>query len=176
MYGGSLTLISSLDSVVKIRPTVWVRIVTVTVTAALSLVGAFTASEHFLSDFNNFLLLVLYFFIPWTAVNLTDYFVVRRGHYAIAEIFKPNGIYGRWGWPGIVAYLVGFGCMVPFFNAGTLFEGFLARDMQGADISMFIGLPIAGVLYWALTRNIDVAAEAKLAQEQARDLEIHGAG
>ena len=176
MYGGSLTLISSLDSVIRVRPTVWVRIATVGLTAALSLLGAFTASKHFLDDFSNFLLLVLYFFIPWTAVNLTDYFVVRRGHYAIAEIFKPNGIYGRWGWPGIVSYLVGFGCMVPFFNANSLFEGFLAKDMQGADISMFIGLPIAAVLYWALTRNIDVAAEARLANQQARDLEIHGAG
>ena len=49
------------------------------------------ASADFLANFNDFLLLVLYFFIPWTAVNLTDYFIVRKGHYAIAEIFKPNG-------------------------------------------------------------------------------------
>ena len=40
-------------------------------------------------NFNNFLLLVLYLFVPWTAVNLVDYYIVRRGHYAIAEIFDP---------------------------------------------------------------------------------------
>ena len=45
---------------------------------------------------------MLYLFIPWTAVNLVDYYVVRRGHYAIAEIFNPHGIYGRWGWRGII--------------------------------------------------------------------------
>ena len=33
-------------------------------------------------------------------MNLVDYYIVRRGHYAIAEIFNPDGIYGRWGWRG----------------------------------------------------------------------------
>nr|MBW4095398.1 cytosine permease [Acidobacteriota bacterium] len=115
---------------------------------------------------------VLYFFIPWTAVNLTDYFIVRKGHYAIAEIFKPAGIYGRWGWAGIISYLVGFVAMVPFFSAGTLFEGPVAAAMNGADLSLFIGLPVSAVLYWLLTRKIDVAAEAALAKTQAAELEV----
>ena len=87
-------------------------------TAALSLVIALAVANNdsFQANFSNFLLLVLYFFIPWTAVNLVDFFIVRRGHYAIAEIFKPDGIYGRWGWRGIVSYLVGFVAMTPFFS------------------------------------------------------------
>jgi purine-cytosine permease-like protein len=36
MYGGSLTLISSIDSLRKVRPTLAVRIVTVAITAAIS--------------------------------------------------------------------------------------------------------------------------------------------
>ncbi|MDQ0275961.1 purine-cytosine permease-like protein [Arthrobacter silviterrae] len=171
MYGGSLTLISSIDSVRTIRPTLRLRVVTILITAALSLVFANLASADFLANFNDFLLLVLYFFIPWTAVNLTDYFIVRKGHYAIAEIFKPNGIYGRWGWPGIIAYLVGFVVMIPFFSAGALFVGPVAAAMNGADISLFIGLPVSAVLYWLLTRNIDVAGEAELARAQAAQLE-----
>jgi purine-cytosine permease-like protein len=171
MYGGSLTLISSVDSLRRVRPTLTLRIITIGVTALISLVGANLASENFLANFSNFLLLVLYFFIPWTAVNLTDYFIVRKGHYAIAEIFEPNGIYGRWGWAGIISYLVGFLVMVPFFSAGTLFVGPVAKAMQGADISMFIGLPVAGGLYWLMTRHIDVAAEQRLADEQRAALE-----
>jgi purine-cytosine permease-like protein len=171
MYGGSLTLISSVDSLRRIRPTLTLRIATIGVTALISLVGANLASENFLANFSNFLLLVLYFFIPWTAVNLTDYFIVRKGHYAIAEIFEPNGIYGRWGWAGLTSYLVGFFVMVPFFSAGTLFVGPVAKTMQGADISMFIGLPVAGGLYWLMTRHIDVAAEQRLADEQRAALE-----
>jgi NCS1 nucleoside transporter family len=171
MYGGSLTLISSVDSLRQVRPTLTLRVLTILVTAAISLVGANIASSDFLANFSDFLLLVLYFFIPWTAVNLTDYFIVRKGHYAIAEIFEPDGIYGRWGWAGLVSYLVGFAVMVPFFSAGKLYVGPVARAMHGADISMFIGLPVAGGLYWLLTRNVDVEAEQRLAEQQTAELE-----
>ena len=170
MYGGSLTLISASDSFKRIRPTLAVRIATIGLTAALSLVIALVSSESFLSNFENFLLLVLYLFIPWTAVNLVDYFLVRRGHYAIGEIFNPRGIYGRWGWRGILAYLVGFGAMVPFFSTG-LYTGPVAAAAQGADFSLFIGLPVSAVLYWVLCRNIDVDSEAALARAEADDLE-----
>ncbi|MCW2822171.1 MAG: purine-cytosine permease-like transporter, partial [Marmoricola sp.] len=166
MYGGSLTLLSAFDSFKRVRPTLTVRVVTITLTAVLSLVGALASSEAFQSNFENFLLLVLYFFIPWTAVNLVDYFIVRHGHYAIGEIFNPDGIYGRWGWRGIVAYLVGFAAMVPFFSTG-LFSGWVANAAKGADFSLFIGLPVSGILYWVLSRNIDVDAEAELARQEA---------
>ena len=144
---------------------------TVGLTAVLSLVGALLATDNFLKNFNNFLLLVLYLFIPWTAVNLVDYYVVRRGHYAIAEIFNPDGMYGRWGWRGIVSYLVGFAVMVPFFSVGTLFTGFIADALDGADISLFVGLPVSGGLYWLLSRSIDVEAETKVAKAEADELE-----
>ncbi|WP_375504319.1 purine-cytosine permease family protein [uncultured Jatrophihabitans sp.] len=171
MYGGSLTLISAIDSFKKVAPTLGVRAITIGLTAALGLVGALLATDNFLADFNNFLVLVLYLFIPWTAVNLVDYYVVRRGHYAIAEIFKPDGIYGRWGWRGIISYLVGFAAMIPFFSVGTLFTGFVAKDLSGSDISLFIGLPVAGILYYVLCRSLDVAAEVRLAEAEENDFE-----
>lgn len=171
MYGGSLTLISSVDSFRKVRPTMSVRVITLSLTAALSLIGALVATKHFLANFDDFLLLILYLFIPWTAVNLVDYYIVRRGHYAIAEIFNPHGMYGRWGWRGILSYLVGFAAMTPFFDVGTLYEGVAAKALGNADISFFIGLPIAAGLYYLLSRSIDVAAETRVAQAEAADLE-----
>jgi purine-cytosine permease-like protein len=78
-----------------------------------------TSNEDFLGYYNNLIVLLLYFFAPWTAVNLVDYFIVRKGHYAIREIFNPTGIYGRWGWNGIIAYLLGFFAMTPFMVIGT---------------------------------------------------------
>jgi NCS1 nucleoside transporter family len=170
LYGGSLTLISAADSFRRITPTLNVRVVTITFTALISLVLALISSASFLDNFENFLLLVLYFFIPWTAVNLVDYFVVRKGHYAIGEIFRPHGIYGRWGWRGIVSYLAGFAAMIPFFSTG-IFSGWVANAASGADFSLFIGLPVAGILYWVLCRNLDVAAEQALAERQADALE-----
>jgi purine-cytosine permease-like protein len=170
MYGGSLTLISGMDSVRPVRPTLRARLITIGVTAVLSTVGALAATENFLSNFNSFLLLILYLFVPWTAVNLIDYYVVRRGHYAVAEIFKPDGIYGRWAWRGIAAYLIGLAAMVPFFSTPK-FTGWVSKAMNGADLSLFLGLPIAGGLYWWFARTIDVESEARLAERELEQLE-----
>jgi len=170
MYGGSLTLISAADSIRSIRLTSTARIVTILVTAVLSLVPALLIGADFLTNFEDFLLLVLYLFVPWTAVNLIDYYVVRRGHYAIAEIFNPHGMYGRWGWRGILAYLLGFSAMLPFLSTSK-YTGFVAHAMGGADISFFVGLPVAGILYWLFARSIDVEAETRVAEQEAAEVE-----
>ena len=44
--------------------------------------------------------------------------------------------------------------------------------MSGADISLFIGLPVAAVLYWLLARKTNVAAETELAEAEEADLDI----
>jgi nucleobase:cation symporter-1, NCS1 family len=170
MYGGSLTLISAIDSFRQVRPTSTVRIATIVFTAALSLVPALLMGQNFLTNFEDFLLLVLYLFVPWTAVNLVDYYVVRRGHYAIGEIFNPHGMYGRWGWRGILAYLLGFAAMLPFLSTSR-YTGFVANDLNGGDISMFIGLPVAGILYYLFGQSIDVETETRIAEEEDRELE-----
>jgi len=170
MYGGSLTLISAIDSFKKIRPTATLRILTIGFTAVLSLIPALLIGENFLTNFEDFLLLVLYLFVPWTAVNLVDYYIVRRGHYAVAEIFNPHGMYGRWGWRGITSYLVGFAAMLPFLSTSK-YTGFVAAGLNGADISMFVGLPVAGILYWVLAKSIDVEGETRVAQAEAAELE-----
>jgi nucleobase:cation symporter-1, NCS1 family len=170
MYGGSLTLISAIDSFKQVRPTTTIRIATITFTAVLSLIPALLIGENFLTNFEDFLLLVLYLFVPWTAVNLVDYYIVRRGHYAIGEIFNPNGIYGRWGWRGIVSYLVGFAAMLPFLSTSR-YTGFVAHDLNGGDISMFVGLPVAGILYYLLGQSLDVTGETRVADEESREVE-----
>jgi purine-cytosine permease-like protein len=80
-------------------------------------------------------------------------------------------MYGRWGWRGILAYLIGFAAMTPFFNVGTLYEGPAAKALGGADISFFVGLPIAAILYYVFSRSIDVAAETRVAEAEAAELE-----
>jgi NCS1 family nucleobase:cation symporter-1 len=170
MYGGSLTLLSAIDSFKKVTPTAMVRILTITFTAVLSLIPALLIGENFLTNFEDFLLLVLYLFVPWTAVNLVDYYIVRRGHYAIAEIFNPRGMYGRWGWRGITSYLVGFAAMLPFLSTSK-YTGFVAARLDGADLSMFVGLPVAGILYWILAKTVDVEGETRIAQAEAAELE-----
>jgi purine-cytosine permease-like protein len=119
------------------------------------------------ANFNDFygsaLIYLAYAFTPWTAINLVDYFFVRHGVYAISEIFKPTGVYGRWGWRGNTAYLVTILVMIPFMVNAPRFVGFMAARMGGVDYSILIGLVVAAALYWALTRGLDLGEERQLA-------------
>jgi len=76
------------------------------------------------------------------------------------------------GWPEFTAYLVGFLVMIPVFSAGTPFVGPAAHAMGSADISLFIGLPVAAILYWILNRRIDTASGITLARKQGNQTGI----
>ena len=124
-------------------------------------VSQLVGADHFNTVYGNVLIFLAYVFTPWTAINLVDYFFVRRGSYVVSEIFNPHGIYGRWGWRGTTAYAVGILVMIPFMVT-VPFTGFLAVRLSGVDYSMFIGLPVAAGLYWLLSRTIDLRAERAL--------------
>jgi hypothetical protein len=55
--------------------------------------------------------------------------------------------------------------MVPFMVTAP-FTGFIAVAAQGVDYSMFVGLPLAGVLYWLFTRNLDLAKEDEMVEAE----------
>lgn len=163
-YGGSLTMLSIADSIRPLRINRAARVGTVLAMAVIVWLIAQGVGEKRFNDFYGSALIYLaYAFTPWTAINLVDYFFVRHGVYALSEIFKPSGIYGRWGWRGNTAYLVTIAIMVPFMVNSPHFVGFLAHRMGDVDYSIFIGLAVAAVLYWALTRSLDLEAERALA-------------
>jgi NCS1 nucleoside transporter family len=178
MYSGALTSLTTIDTFSKLRPTITARAVAVMVIAVAGTAGARALSSNFLAHFSYFLALVLYFMIPWTAVNLVDYFFIRKENYAIRELFKPHGIYGAWSWKGVGSYALGFCVMIPFMNApvsGSFWVGPVAKALNGGDISPFIGFPVAAICYYLLARDTDVAAEAKVAAEQQSLLEAEAA-
>jgi NCS1 family nucleobase:cation symporter-1 len=113
-YSASLTLLSVADSIRPLQPTVAQRLLTLLGLLVASTVIALGSSPHFAAQFGEFLAILLYLFTPWTAINLVDYYYVRRGHYSVREIFNPNGMYGRWNWRGLIAYFLGFVAMIPF--------------------------------------------------------------
>jgi NCS1 family nucleobase:cation symporter-1 len=161
-YGASLTLLSVADSLHPIRATPMKRVAALMLALVASVSIAVTASRDFAHQFGEFLSLLLYLFTPWTAINLVDFYYVRRGHYSVREIFNPHGMYGRWNWRGLLAYAVGFVSMVPFFSTG-IYEGPVARALGGADIAMLVGLPVSTIVYLLACRSLDVEAERRAA-------------
>jgi nucleobase:cation symporter-1, NCS1 family len=172
-YGASLTLLSVWDSIHPIKSSAAKRVGTILLCLLASTGIAMTASQHFTASFGNFLAILLYLFTPWTAINLIDFYVVRKGHYSVREIFNKRGMYGLWNWRGLTAYVLGFIAMIPFFSTED-WQGPAARALGGADIAMLIGLPVAGLVYLYLCRNLDLTHELEQIRVADRDLEVAG--
>jgi nucleobase:cation symporter-1, NCS1 family len=162
-YGASLTLLSVADTLRPLRCTAGKRLASVAAALIASTVLALMSSGDFINRFGDFLSLLLYLFTPWTAINLVDFYWVRKCHYSIQEIFNPRGMYGRWNWRGLLAYGVGFVAMIPFFSIGEFFKGPVARALGGADVAMLVGLPVAAGVYLLACRSMDVEADRQQA-------------
>jgi NCS1 nucleoside transporter family len=160
-YGASLTLLSVADSIKPVKCTIANRVKSLAVAAVIGVVIALESSGDFSKRFNDLLTVLLYLFTPWTAINLVDFYWVRKGNYSIREIFNPRGMYGRWNYRGLLAYGVGFVVMIPFFSSG-LYMGPIARALGGADIAMVVGLPVAAAVYVFLYRSFDLHGERLL--------------
>ena len=173
-YGGMLSVLTTIDSVRPIKPTQSARVLTIVALMVVWYLVGESISGGAVDTVFSSLTLMLYLLVPWTAANLMDYFFVRRGHYAITELFKPNGIYGVWAWRGLLAYAAGFVCEIPFMVLPSLggwsYTGWFASRLNGVDIAWLVGLAVSSLVYLLVTRDLDRSAEARAESLSNREL------
>jgi len=151
LYGPFLTLFAIISPSGKLASKTTGRIARIIATTVIAIIGtliAIKASSNFITDLSNFLVFTLYLLVPWTAINLTDYYVIRRGHYDIPELFKTDGIYGRFNWFALVIYALAVGIQFPFMNDPAVYVGPIANSLGGADIAWIVGFVFAGLCYY----------------------------
>lgn len=112
-----------------------------------SMAIALWASADFLANFKNFVLLLLMVFTPWSAINLTDYYLVSKEKVDLPALYDPDGRYGRWNAAALVTYAIGIVVQVPFL-AQSLYTGPLTKELGGADVSWLVGLAVPAVVYY----------------------------
>lgn len=132
----------------------------------LLIVGAATliallGQHSFLGAFKSFILFLLAFFTPWSAVNLVDYYCITREHYDVPALADPDGRYGRWNVPGISVYVIGVLVQLPFIST-KFYTGPLVDALGGVDISWIIGLVVPAVLYYLVARRVTRAVPDRL--------------
>lgn len=125
---------------------VTVRVVPFLAVMAVGVVIACYGYQQFVPNLSNFLDVLLVLFIPWSSVNLADYFLVRHGDYDVASFFTADGAYGRFAWRGLLAYVAGLAAEWPFVSQPD-YTGPLVKPLGGADVSWLVGWVVAAGLY-----------------------------
>ena len=106
--------------------------------------------QSFVTNLTNFLDVLLVIFIPWSAVNLADYFLVRRGRYDVAVVLHPA--------TAPTAGSPGAGCSPTRSGSPPSGRSCPSRTtparwsgtLGGADISWLVGWFVAAVVYLLL--------------------------
>lgn len=126
------------------------------VSAALfagAVVIALAGKDNFLVNFTNFMLLLLCVLVPWTAVNLVDYYALKHGDYDIDSLFeRDGGRYGRFNLIAVACYFLGILVQIPFLST-AMYVGPLAERLGGVDISWIVGLAVISPLYLVLMKR-----------------------
>lgn len=147
LYGGFMSVVTTIDAFAKWQITSKVRTLFVLIVAIVGTGLSIWGQGNFLNNYSNFLLLLLYFMVPWTAINLVDFYWVRKGNYNIKDIFNINGEYGKVNGVAIWAYVLGIVLQFPFMNT-EIYVGPVAKWLNGADIAWIVGLIVPAIIYY----------------------------
>jgi NCS1 family nucleobase:cation symporter-1 len=154
LYCGALSTLTFGQTLIpRWSPGSRARAVIAIVLFALSLVTALASKESFLVNYEDFILLLLYVLVPWTAINLVDYYLLRHGEYDVDSFFRRDGgIYGRVNGAAVTCYAVGILVQLPFI-ASPLYMGPVARALGGIDLSWIVGLAVTSPAYYWLAKR-----------------------
>ncbi len=105
LYGAFMAVVTTIQPFGNMRFGSTQRAVVMIAIAIANAILSYFGDGAFSTMFLNFIFLMSYALIPWTAINLVDYYVLRRGQYSVADIFDPDGIYGRYNPIAIGAFV-----------------------------------------------------------------------
>ncbi|WP_044870090.1 cytosine permease [Pseudomonas sp. LFM046] len=111
-----------------------------------------TATQYnFFAYFSDILIAQVYFLVPWSSINLADFYLVRKGKYSVDAMYDVNGEYGKYSWSTMAIFMIGVLSTVPFMDL-SFYHSYFAQ-MIGTDISWIPALIVPGGLYYLYNRN-----------------------
>jgi NCS1 family nucleobase:cation symporter-1 len=151
-YTGMLALASIVSCFKNVRHSVAMRVIGSLFVIAAGTGCALLGYKQFVNNLANFLNVLLYVFIPWSVINLTDYYLVKHGDYDVPSFFSAQGRYGGYLWRGLIAYVLAVAAQVPFIDQ-AFYVGPLVKTLGGIDISWVVG-GVAGFVFYLIALRV----------------------
>jgi len=162
LYGAFMSATTTLTAFWRQPVTQGRRAAYVVGAAVVGTAIAIAGRGHFLDNYVSFILFLSYFLIPWSAINLADFYWIRKERYHIDALFDPALGYGAFNGRALAAYVLGIVLQLPFMNT-TFYVGWWVDNLGGADIAWIIGFVVPALTYYVLLRG------------RARELQLEGA-
>ncbi|WP_238739298.1 MULTISPECIES: purine-cytosine permease family protein [Pseudomonas] len=112
---------------------------------------AISAQYNFSAYFSDILIGQVYVLVPWSAINLVDYYLTRKGRYNVPAMYNANSIYGKVNWTTLLIYAVSVIIQIPFMEL-SFYKGPIVY-IVGTDIAWLPALIVPGLLYYFVNRT-----------------------
>lgn len=148
-YMSSCTIFTGFHGTSRVSSRFKLGVMTATMAVAVGV--SVWSHGDFEGYFGNILSAMIYMLVPWSGINLADYYMVRKGIYDLGSMFDLAGCYGAWRWRTIAVFVLGIAAQVPFMDF-SFYHGWVTRHI-GADIAWVPGFLIPAVLYTLVERR-----------------------
>lgn len=156
IYGAGIIVLSIASNFWTFRTSGRLRVIVSAVIGTIVIFAATAGAGDFMSYFQIYLGFVLFFIIPWSVINLTDFYVLKRRFHR-EEYMKKDGVFGKLNYKTMGIYLFTILCQVPFINT-EIYQGPLSKALGGLDIAWIVGIVIAFIFYTTATKIMDSVA------------------
>src|SRR3984885_7525774 len=113
-YMSAVTIVSGVRGMTRVP--LKTKLLLMSALMGIATVIAILTRDAFDRFFSDLLSLLVYFLIPWSAINLADYYLVRHGKYSIDQMFLIGGEVGSFRWKTLGVYLISILSQVPFMS------------------------------------------------------------
>ncbi|WDL99084.1 purine-cytosine permease family protein [Alicyclobacillus sp. ALC3] len=169
LYCAFMATVTTIEPFTKLKVTPTKRLVLLAIIDAVATWIGIQGQGSLITIIGDFMLMLQYIMVPWSAINLVDFYLLRKGNYSIKDIFDLNGRYGRFNWTAIGAYLLTIAAQIPFVNIAGIYEGPISTALGHADVAWIIALLLPSTIYYfAMKRR--VAAEKTLDGESLQEI------
>lgn len=160
LYGAFMSTVTVIEPFAKMKVGAGVRGAFMLAITLVATMLCTIGQDNFVAFFLNFIFFMSYFLIPWTAINLVDFYFVRHGVYCVEDIFDLNGRYGRVNWFSCITFILAIVLEIPFMNT-SMYVGPVANQLNGVDLAWLVGLIFPAAAYYLfMKRTVGNALEA----------------
>ncbi|WP_066383409.1 purine-cytosine permease family protein [Neobacillus mesonae] len=146
IYGAGIILLSIASNFVKFTTTIKIRVLASLLVGCLLALAATVGAGNFMGYFQLYLGFILFFIVPWSVINLTDFYLLKRQDYKPDDFVEKNGVFGKLRLSSIIIYLITVISQIPFTNTG-IYQGPISKMMDGLDIAWVVGIVLSLSMY-----------------------------
>ncbi len=152
MYGSALCVLTTIQTFkLKWVPRPLARHITAGILAVAVFIVSTTVSDSFMANYTNFILVLAYLLVPWSIINLVDFYLVHKGDYDPNSFSDPKSGYGHFNGPALLSYVIGCLVQIPFMST-TLYVGSIAASTGAVDTSWIVGSIVTFFVYLAILK------------------------